>query len=97
MCSKECGYTPDNKYDTIREQAELAIANDCGKIAYVCDAATTLGILDGLMDAQYNVHRLAQVAKHAAALFQKGGYFEYCVGSSHHKELQEALKKVGLL
>lgn len=43
------------------------------------------------------IKELKAVAEHAAALFQKGGQFEYCVGSNYQKDLQEALKKVGLL
>ena len=56
-----------------------------------------IGRCQQCVNKEATIKKLEAVAGRAAALFQKGGYFEYYIGSSHHKELQEALKKVGLL
>ena len=56
-----------------------------------------IGRCQQCVNKEATIKKLGAVADLADALFQKGGYFEYYVGSDHHKELQEALKKAGYL
>lgn len=85
------------KYDSIRDAALEAIANDLGDRVHVCAADKTLEMIDDLDAADGREGRYEKVATEAAKLFQKGGYFEYCTDAAFCAPLAKALKEVGYL
>ena len=56
-----------------------------------------IGRCQQCVDKESVIKKLEAIAGHAAALFEIGGHLDHYLGTDHCAELQEALKKVGLL